>query len=297
METIRELWGKIPPAPMYRQHQWSEKALDKKIPFLQLSATFGVLIFLLERYLDTRQLSRYRNKDAKVPDKRIPEDKFRKSLVYGFDRLSFGMFSSSVNLIMSVALLFLGWLPYAWDLSTVACDKIHLVNPQTSGLFRECAVTSMFVFILTLQSTLFEIPFSLYSAFVIEEKHGFNKQTLKLFFADIFKTLILTFVIGSPVVSGIVSLARLGGPHYYVYVWAFLFCFQLFLMTVYPEWIAPLFNKFSPLDPETHGDLKKEIEALATRVNFPLTKLFVVDGSIRSGHSNAYVSFSTMILA
>jgi STE24 endopeptidase len=155
----------------------------------------------------------------------------------------------------------------------------------------------MFVFILTLQSTLFEIPFSLYSAFVIEEKHGFNKQTLKLFFADIFKTLILTFVIGSPVVSGIVSLARLGGPHYYVYVWAFLFCFQLFLMTVYPEWIAPLFNKFSPLDPETHGDLKKEIEALATRVNFPLTKLFVVDGSIRSGHSNAYVSFSTMILA
>lgn len=129
------------------------------------------------------------------------------------------------------------------------------------------------------------MPFELYSIFVIEERHGFNKQTIGLFFMDKVKMLGLSFIFGVPVLSAILHIIKWGGEWFWLYVWAFLVVFQLFVMTIYPTVIAPLFNKFTPLE---EGELRKQIEQLAARVQFPLYKLFVVDGSKRSGHSNAY---------
>ena len=129
------------------------------------------------------------------------------------------------------------------------------------------------------------LPFSLYSTFVVEQKHGFNKQTIGLFFSDLFKSLLLGIVIGSPVIAGIVYIIQSTGSNFYFYVWGFMLLFQLLMVSIYPTLIQPLFNKFTPLE---DGSLKKSIDALAQRIAFPLTKVFVVDGSKRSGHSNAY---------
>jgi len=128
-------------------------------------------------------------------------------------------------------------------------------------------------------------PFSLYSTFVIEERHGFNKQTLGLFFTDKLKGIALGIAIGGPTLSALIYIIKWGGEHFYFWVWLFLLIFSLFMLTIYPIFIAPLFNKFTPLE---EGDLRTEIERLASSIQFPLTKLFVIDGSKRSGHSNAY---------
>jgi STE24 endopeptidase len=97
--------------------------------------------------------------------------------------------------------------------------------------------------------------------------------------------LALTMGLGCPILAVVVKVVRHGGPHFYFYVWAFLCATSIILMTVYPTWIAPLFNKYTPLQ---EGELYDKISALAKRVDFPLTKLYVVDGSKRSAHSNAY---------
>jgi len=129
------------------------------------------------------------------------------------------------------------------------------------------------------------LPWELYHTFVLEERHGFNKQTLALFFTDKIKSLLLGIIIGVPVLSGILHIIKWGGDYFYLYTWAFLTGFTLIMLTIYPSLIAPLFNKFTPLQ---DGDLKAQIEKLAASISFPLTGLYVVDGSKRSGHSNAY---------
>ncbi|KAK9910322.1 hypothetical protein M0R45_034288 [Rubus argutus] len=122
-------------------------------------------------------------------------------------------------------------------------------------------------------SEITNLPFSLYSTFVIEARHGFNKQTIWLFFRDMLKEFALWLFLK-------------GGAYLAIYLWAFMLVVSLVMMTIYPILIAPLFNKFTPL-PE--GQLRQKIEKLASSLKFPLKKLYVVDGSTRSSHSNAYM--------
>ncbi len=107
-----------------------------------------------------------------------------------------------------------------------------------------------------------------------------------MFFTDKIKSLALTCVIGGPFVAILLKIIKWGGEHFYVYVWAFMFVFSVVMMTIVPVFIMPLFNKYDPL-PE--GDLKDRIFALAGELKYPLTKLFVMDGSKRSSHSNAFM--------
>jgi STE24 endopeptidase len=131
-----------------------------------------------------------------------------------------------------------------------------------------------------------ELPFALYSTFVIEARHGFNKQTIWLFFRDMLMGLGLMVAVGPPIVAAIIIIVQKGGPYLALYLWAFMLVLSLVLMALYPILIAPLFNKFTPL-PE--GELRGKIEQLASSLKFPLKKLFVIDGSTRSSHSNAYM--------
>jgi STE24 endopeptidase len=147
-------------------------------------------------------------------------------------------------------------------------------------------VSLVFLGITTVISTLTSLPFELYSTFEIERKHGFNKQTYQLFIVDKIKGLVLTAVIGGPFVALLLYIIQVGGPYFYFYVWAFLFAFSVFMMTIVPVVIMPLFNKYEPLP---DGPLKTRIYELADQLKYPLTKLFVVDGSKRSSHSNAYM--------
>eukprot|EP01035_Chromulina_nebulosa_P021089 gene21089-27328_t len=137
----------------------------------------------------------------------------------------------------------------------------------------------------TVHDTIISLPFAFYGTFVVEQKHGFNKTTVALFFRDKALTLLLTSVIGSPIISIIILLVRWGGQYFYFYVWLFLAIVSILLMTIFPVYIAPLFNKYTRLE---SGPIYQAIEGLAEKVKFPLTEIYVVDGSKRSAHSNAY---------
>lgn len=129
------------------------------------------------------------------------------------------------------------------------------------------------------------LPFSLYSTFVVEQKHGFNKMTLGFYIKDQIKKFIVTQVIMMPILAGLIIIVHAGGEYFFFYLWLFCVIVMFFMMTIYPDFIAPLFDKYTPL-PE--GDLRSKIEELAASIAFPLKKLYVVDGSKRSAHSNAY---------
>lgn len=138
---------------------------------------------------------------------------------------------------------------------------------------------------LMLISALIELPLSLYRQFVIEARHGFNRMTPALFFSDLAKQTLLSLLIGTPVILAVLWLMASMGEHWWLYVWLFWSAFNLLILFIYPTWIAPLFNKFIPLE---DGEMKSRIEALLARCGFVSSGLFVMDGSKRSSHGNAY---------
>ena len=136
-----------------------------------------------------------------------------------------------------------------------------------------------------LLGSLLEIPFSLYRIFVIEARYGFNKMTLALYLADAVKGLLLGALLGLPLLFGVLWLMERMGGNWWLYVWGVWVVFNLVLLFIYPSFIAPLFNKFLPLQDET---LKARIETLLRKCGFTAQGLFVMDGSRRSAHGNAY---------
>jgi STE24 endopeptidase len=132
---------------------------------------------------------------------------------------------------------------------------------------------------------LVSLPFSLYSVFVIEERFGFNKMTFALWLADLVKGVALGAAIGVPLLALILWLLRAAGDAWWIWAWAAWVVFQSLMLIVYPTLIAPLFNKFSPLTEEA---VKARVEALLARCGFRSKGLFVMDGSKRSSHGNAY---------
>lgn len=132
---------------------------------------------------------------------------------------------------------------------------------------------------------LLELPFTLYSTFVVEERFGFNKMTWKLWLGDLLKSTLLGAVIGLPIAALILWLMGAAGAWWWLWAWAVWMGFNLLLLVVYPTFIAPLFNKFQPLEDET---LKARVTALMQRCGFAAKGLFVMDGSRRSAHANAY---------
>ena len=138
---------------------------------------------------------------------------------------------------------------------------------------------------ITLLMSLLDLPFSWYSTFVIEQRFGFNKMTLKLWISDLLKAGVLMLVIGIPLVAAILWLMNQAGEWWWLYAWGVWAGFTLLMIWAYPSFIAPLFNKFEPLQDES---LKQRIENLLQRAGFHSQGVFVIDGSKRSAHGNAY---------
>lgn len=143
----------------------------------------------------------------------------------------------------------------------------------------------IFVFTMTLITTILSIPRSYYSNFVIEETYGFNKQTVGIWLTDMVKYQALMVALGAPVLSAFLAIVQKTGNSFFYYLWLFAAAMQVFAITIYPIVILPMFNKLSPLEP---GALKTSVEGLAKKLKFPLNELYVIDGSKRSAHSNAY---------
>lgn len=130
-----------------------------------------------------------------------------------------------------------------------------------------------------------EIPFSYYRTFVIEQQFGFNKMTRTMFFTDLLKQYVLGLLLGAPLIFCVLWLMVKMGEYWWFYAWLAWVGFNIFLLSIYPTWIAPIFNKFSPLEDVS---LKTRIEQLLHKCGFKSSGLFVMDGSRRSSHGNAY---------
>ncbi len=144
---------------------------------------------------------------------------------------------------------------------------------------------ALFILFAGVLISLPSLPFDWWSQFRLEERFGFNKSTPGLWFTDKLKGLVLTFVIGFPLLWGLLSLVQWVGRSWWIWGFALLFTFQLLMLVLYPKLILPLFNKLTPL-PE--GDLRNRLLALADRTGFKASTIEVMDGSKRSGHSNAF---------
>ena len=136
-----------------------------------------------------------------------------------------------------------------------------------------------------LVSSLIDLPFEYYKTFTVDEKFGFNKMTPSMFFSDLVKHSLVGLALGLPILFAALWLMQGAGQYWWFYLWVVWSVFNILMLAVYPTFIAPLFNKFTPLADE---NLKTRIEALLTKCGFKSQGLFVMDGSTRSGHGNAY---------
>ena len=144
---------------------------------------------------------------------------------------------------------------------------------------------SAFILSIMLIASLIDLPFSFYRNFILEQKFGFNRMSFLTFLGDLFKELLLTFIVGIPLIFGVLYLMNVMGNTWWIYVWLTLCIFSLSMMWLYPTFIAPIFNKFKPLENDT---LNNRIDSLLQRTGFKNDGIFVMDGSKRSSHGNAY---------
>jgi STE24 endopeptidase len=199
-------------------------------------------------------------------------EKYRKSQEYTRIRTKFGFITGILGLIITILFWFAGGFN-TLDL-LVRSWQLHII---WTGL--------AYIGIILLARFLFSLPFSIYSTFVIEEKFGFNKTTPLVFVTDILKGMLLSLVLGGPLLAGLLYFFASFGDAAWLYCWAATTLFSLFVQFIAPTWIMPLFNKFTPLD---EGELKFAIISYAEKVRYPLKGLFVMDGSKRSTKSNAF---------
>ena len=232
------------------------------------------LMVTIRAWLAWRQISHVAAHRHAVPEQfagRIELTAHQKAADYCVARTRFGLLGLAIEVAILLALTFGAGLQ--------ALDSFW--STRVDGLSYGLAM----IFSVMLVSGLIDIPLSLYSQFVIEEKFGFNRMTLKLFVIDLLKQAALGLAIGTPVLLAVLWLMAQMGTLWWFYVWLFWCAFNLLMLFIFPTWIAPLFNKFTPLD---DAPLKARIEALLARCGFATSGLFVMDGSKRSNHGNAY---------
>uniref|UniRef100_A0A182LVQ3 CAAX prenyl protease n=1 Tax=Anopheles culicifacies TaxID=139723 RepID=A0A182LVQ3_9DIPT len=248
---------------------------------------YSVIIFLfaetlLELYLTMRQIRVYKQTKAVPKELKhvMNDDTFEKARVYGLDKAYYGIFKMILCDIVILQLeLCYGFMACVWARSVEYSGSIGLDTKS------EIQVGCLFALLLNVISMVKDMPFKIYSTFVLEEKHGFNKQTAGFFVKDQIKAFLLSQLLTIPIAAIFIYIVQIGGQLFFLWLWAFVAVVSLVLITIYPLCIAPLFDKFRPLE---DGDLKQNIHALANSVKFPLGQLFVVEGSKRSAHSNAY---------
>ncbi|ORE11972.1 hypothetical protein BCV72DRAFT_20 [Rhizopus microsporus var. microsporus] len=255
--------------------------LEQLNDYKQFVIVFSCIVYAFEQYLNYRQHCRYLmcHRPDELADI-VTEEDFKKSQAYNLDKSRFGFIESFYKQIETVLMLHYDALPKMWNFSGDLLYKISGYNTDYEILH-----SLVFLIIFTIFSTVTSTPFNYYSTFVVEQKHGFNKQTVKLFFVDIIKMQFVMAALMFPFISAFLWIIKATGERFYFYVWVIAIVFQLFIITVYPTFIQPLFNKLTPLE---EGELRTRINELAARIQFPLKKLYVIDGSKRSSHSNAY---------
>ena len=199
-------------------------------------------------------------------------DSYARSQAYTRATTQFGLFRSTVNLGLVLALWQLGGFEWV--------DRL-----VRSAGYGQVATGLLFMATLGLMATLLGLPFRLYGTFVLESRFGFNRTSPETFVADFCKGLVLTVVLGGTLMTGILFFFGWAGSMAWLWCWFGATAFSIVVQFIAPTWIMPLFNTFTPLD---SGELRDEILAYAKSAAFPLKDIFVVDGSKRSSKANAF---------
>lgn len=239
---------------------------------------FIIMVFLsvfTHIWLSVRQISHVKKHRNKTPDafsEKITLEEHQKAADYTIAKEKLG----NIELLIGTTLVFIwtlgGGLEYLDQFV-----RGYQLNPLYAGV--------IFILLMGFISSIFDIPLGLYNTFVLEEKFGFNRTTIKIWFVDLIKQSVLGLAIGIPLIMVILWLMNSAGEFWWIYAWAVWMGFSFLMMWAYPAFIAPIFNKFTELQDES---LKKRIEALMTRCGFLSKGILVMDGSRRSSHGNAY---------
>jgi STE24 endopeptidase len=222
--------------------------------------------------LNIRQIHKNREKIPEMFAASIEEDAYKRAVLYNLERGRFSLVSNIFTSLFTPLLIFSG--------------ALGSLDALLRGLGMPSYFTGiLFIFAVSLIFYFLSLPFSLYSHFVIEERYGFNNMTFRLFVKDAVKGLLLSALVFAPLLLALFWFMDTAGNLWWLIAFAFTAAFQIFISLVYPLLIAPLFNKFTPLE---EGSLKEKISALARKLSFGVQGIFVMDGSRRSHHSNAY---------
>ncbi|KAJ5673817.1 CAAX prenyl protease 1 [Penicillium macrosclerotiorum] len=258
------------------------RLLDRPLfPWKNVLVGFSLGQFVLEGLLSLRQYKvLQQTKPPKVLAGEVTQKVFDQSQAYGRAKAKFGFVSGLYGQIQNLAFIYGDVLPKLWGVAGLVLTRYFPDRFQG-----EISQTLLFIFGFNILSTILSLPVSYYNTFVLEEKFGFNKQTVKLWVTDMLKGQMLGIVLGTPIISAVLKIVQKTGNSFFYYLWLFGVFVQVFAITIYPIVILPLFNKLSPLEP---GEIKTGVENLAQKLKFPLSELHVIDGSKRSAHSNAY---------
>ena len=247
------------------------------LAFSVLFVVFLVISLSVRFWLASRQIRHVLRHRSAVPAEfveKIPLAAHQKAADYTVAKTKFALLGLFVNAAVLIGFTLLGglqWLSHA------------LFGWAGPGMTYQIGLLVAFAFI----SGVIDLPIAYYKQFVLEARYGFNKMTPKLFFTDLLKSTLLGAVIGLPLIWVVLMLMEKSGDLWWFYAWLVWSGFQLLMLVLYPSVIAPMFNKFTPL---TDDSLRERIEGLMQRVGFASKGLFVMDGSKRSAHGNAYFS-------
>jgi STE24 endopeptidase len=203
-----------------------------------------------------------------------PEEEYRKSQLYDKDNKKLSFWSSAFNLVIILGMIVAGGFSVIDGFARIF--SMNLV-----------AISLIFFLVIGLASDIINIPFSWYDTFVIEKKYGFNTMTIRTFITDHIKSWFIALLVGIPVLGLITWFYYKTGPSFWLYAWALITIFSVFMNYFYSELIVPLFNKQTPLE---EGSLRNKIEEFANKTGFKLKNIYVINGSKRSTKSNAYFS-------
>ena len=248
------------------------------VPAMLLSLAFAAALiagFVVSVWLTSRQIRHVTAHRAVVPPafaQTIALSAHQKAADYTVAKARLGLIEIALGVVVLLGWTLLGGL-----------DAVNqtLLARMEGGMLQQLALLASFALI----SGTIDLPLSWYQTFVLEARFGFNKMTLSLWLSDLLKSTALGALMGLPIVAAILWLMGATGPAWWLWAWGLWMGFNLLLLMIYPTFIAPLFNQFKPLEDET---LKARVTALMQRCGFAAKGLFVMDGSKRSAHGNAY---------
>jgi STE24 endopeptidase len=234
-----------------------------------------IVCYTVQFWLAKRQSDHVASHRAAVPDAfkdRVSLEAHQKAADYTIEKGKLGTIDSIIGIIVLL------WMTLGGGINAAFVFWAgHIASPMLAGI---TALATIF-----LVMTLIDIPTSLYQTFVIEEKYGFNKSTITQFVKDMLMQLGLSAAIGFPILALILWVMDSVGSMWWLWAWAIIMSFSLLMSWLFPTVIAPLFNKFTPMQ---EGSLKDRIQGLLARCGFNSQGIFIMDGSKRSGHGNAY---------